>query len=56
MANSIVNTIKIDAKVLKKLSRMYEKGISISDISEQSGMDQMSVKRLLNLLGYAVAD
>ena len=56
MASRIINTAKIDAKLLKQLSRTYETGISISDISEQLGMDKMSVKRLLRLLGYAAAD
>ncbi|HEX7032967.1 MAG TPA: hypothetical protein VF172_08210 [Nitrososphaera sp.] len=52
----VVNTTRIDAKVLKQLSRMYEAGISIKDISDQLEMDQMTVKKLLKLLGYAAPD
>jgi DNA-binding MarR family transcriptional regulator len=56
MAGMIINTTRIDAKLLKQLSRMYEAGISIKDISDQLRMDQMTVKKLLKLLGYAAAD
>lgn len=50
------NATNIDAGLLKQLSRMYEAGISIEDISGQLTMDQTMVKRLLRLLGYAAAD
>jgi|GEM_PF-3544911 len=56
MTSIIVNTPKIDAKMLKQMSRMYESGISIKDISDQLGMDLMTVKKLLKLLGYAASD
>jgi DNA-binding MarR family transcriptional regulator len=56
MGSMVVNTTRIDAKVLKQLSRMYEAGISIKDISDQLEMDQMTVKKLLKLLGYAAPD
>jgi hypothetical protein len=35
---------------------MYETGVSIGDISEELGMDQKTVKRLLKLLGYTSAN
>lgn len=50
------NTTRIDAQLLKRLSRMYEAGISIKDISEELRMDQRTVKKLLRLLGYVSAD
>ncbi|MEM3094561.1 MAG: hypothetical protein QXX64_02865 [Nitrososphaera sp.] len=52
----IGNATNIDAALLKRLSRMYEDRISIKDISEQLRMDQMTVKKLLKLLGYAAPD
>ncbi|AFU58959.1 hypothetical protein Ngar_c20270 [Candidatus Nitrososphaera gargensis Ga9.2] len=52
----IGNATNIDAALLKRLSRMYEAGISIKDISDQLRMDQMTVKKLLKLLGYAASD
>ena len=48
-------TTGIEAQLLKRLSRMYEAGISIKDISEELKMDQPTVKRLLSLLGYTSA-
>lgn len=45
----------IEAQLLKRLSRMYEAGISVKDISEELKTDEQSVKRLLKLLGYASA-
>jgi hypothetical protein len=56
MASAIGNTTNIDARLLKQPSRMYEAGISIKDISEELGMDQITLKTLLKLLGYAAAD
>ncbi|MEP0824270.1 MAG: winged helix-turn-helix transcriptional regulator [Nitrososphaera sp.] len=56
MTGIVVNTTRIDARILKQMSKMYEAGISIKDISDQVGMDQMTVKRLLKLLGYATLD
>jgi DNA-binding transcriptional MerR regulator len=35
MASAIEKTTRIDAQILKQLSRMYEAGISIKDISEE---------------------
>jgi len=48
-------TTGIEAQLLKRLSRMYEAGISIKDMSEELKMDQRTVKRLLKLLGYTSA-
>ena len=48
-------TAGIEAQLLKWLSRTYEAGISIKDMSEELKMDQRMVKRLLTLLGYAPA-
>jgi DNA-binding MarR family transcriptional regulator len=56
MTSILGNATNIDAGLLKQLSRMYEAGISIKDISEQLRIDQRTVKRLLKLLGYAAAD
>jgi predicted transcriptional regulator with HTH domain len=56
MASVIENTTIIDSRLLKWLSRMYEAGISINDISEELKMDQRTMKGLLKLLGYAYAD
>jgi DNA-binding IclR family transcriptional regulator len=56
MASATENTARIDAQLLKRLSKMYEAGISIQDISEEFRMDQITVKRLLKLLGYTSAD
>lgn len=56
MASAIVNTTRIDAQLLKRLSGMYEDGISLKDISEELKMDQKTAKKLLKLLGYASAD
>jgi DNA-binding MarR family transcriptional regulator len=50
---TIGKAINISQWLLKRLSRMYESGISVKDISEQLELDEKSVKRLLNLLGYA---
>lgn len=55
MTGEIESTTRIEAQLLKQLSRMYETGISIKDISEELKMDQRTVKRLLKLLGYASA-
>ncbi len=55
MTGEIERITGIEAQLLKRLSRMYEAGISIKDISEELGMDQRTVKRLLRLLGYASA-
>lgn len=55
MTGEIESTTRIEAQLLKRLSRMYEAGISINDISEELKMDQRTVKRLLKLLGYASA-
>jgi hypothetical protein len=41
--------------LLKRLSRMFEASPSIRDISEELKMDELTVKRLLRLLGYASA-
>jgi DNA-binding MarR family transcriptional regulator len=48
-------TTRNEGPLLKRLSRMYEAGISIRDISEELKMDELTVKRLLKLLGYASA-
>ena len=48
-------TTGIETQLLKRLSRMYEAGISVKDMSEELKMDQRTVKRLLKLLGYASA-
>lgn len=53
---TIEKTVNISQGLLKRLSRMYESSIPIKDISEQTDIEEESVKRLLKLLGYAVTD
>lgn len=53
MTSEIESTTKVEAQLLKRLSRMYEAGISINDISEELKMGQKTVKKFLKLLGYA---
>ena len=53
MTSDTKSTTKSKAQLLKQLSRMYEAGISISDISKELKMDQRTIKKLLKLLGYA---
>ena len=48
-------TTRNEAPLLKRLSRMFEASPSIRDISEELKMDELTVKRLLRLLGYASA-
>ena len=48
-------TPRNEAPLLKRLSRMYEASISIRDISEELKIDELTVKRLLKLLGYGSA-
>lgn len=55
-AKIIEKTVNVRQGLLKRLSRMYESGISVKDISEQINVDEESLKKLLKLLGYAVAD
>ena len=52
MTGETESTTKSKAQLLKQLSRMYEAGISISDISKELKMDQRTIKKLLKLLGY----
>ena len=52
MVSAIINTLKIDAAMLKRLSRLYESGMSIKEISNKLEMDQQTTIRLLRLLGY----
>ncbi|MEW6604764.1 MAG: hypothetical protein AB1351_08765 [Thermoproteota archaeon] len=56
MACAIKSTTIIDSQLLKRMSRMYETGISIKDISEQLEIEQDIIKKLLKLLGYPAAD
>lgn len=56
MASAIEGASRIDSRLLRQLSRMYEAGISIKDISDELKMDQLTASRLLKLLGYAAAD
>ncbi len=48
--------IDVDPSMLKQLARMYEAGLSIKEISEQMEVSTRSAKRILELLGYAVAE
>lgn len=52
---AVGKTVNVSQWLLKRLSRMHESGISISDISEQLEIDEKSIVRLLKLLGYASA-
>lgn len=42
----------IDSEKLKKISRMYESGLSAEEISQKVGAGTTTIKRLLKLLGY----
>jgi transposase-like protein len=53
-SETIGKTSNVSQWLLKRLSRMYESGISISDIAEELKLDRKSVERLLMLLGYAL--
>jgi DNA-binding MarR family transcriptional regulator len=55
MASVIKNTTRIDSLLLMRLSRMYEQGISIKEISEELEIEQSIIKKLLKLLGYTPA-
>ena len=52
---TVGKTKDVSPRMLKRLSRMHESGISIKEISEELELDQKSVKRLLKSLGYAVS-
>lgn len=56
MVNAIENTANIDSQLLKRLSRMYESGLSVTDISELERIDPKTLKVLLKLLGYKLSD
>lgn len=52
MASAIINTLNIDAAFLKRLSKLYESGMSIKEIGDTLKIDQQMAIRLLRLLGY----
>ena len=52
MTGAIINTLNIDAAFLKRLSKMYESGMSIKEISEMLKLEQQMTIKLLRLLGY----
>ena len=56
LASAIENTNRLDSQLLKQLSRMYENGISIRDISQELRIDEPATKKLLKMLGYVAAD
>ncbi|AIC14598.1 ECF-type sigma factor [Nitrososphaera viennensis] len=56
MASENKEVVNVDPWILKRLARMYESGLSIKEISEQLDIGARSVKRILGLLGYVVAD
>jgi AraC-like DNA-binding protein len=56
MVSAIKNTNRLDSQLLKQISRMYENGISIKEISQELGIDEPTTKKLLKMLGYMAAD
>jgi hypothetical protein len=52
MVPAIINTLNIDATVLKRLSKLYESGMPIKKISDTLKIDQQMMIKLLRLLGY----
>lgn len=55
MTTEIDNTAMIETQLLKRLSRMYETGISIKHISEGLKIDKPTVKGPIKPLGYTPA-
>lgn len=56
MTDAVDNTTNIDSKQMKRVSRMREAGLSIKEIAQQLGIQENTVKKVLQLLGYALAD
>jgi len=52
MTGAIINTLNIDAAFLRRLSKMYESGMSIKEISEMLKLEQQMTITLLRLLGF----
>jgi hypothetical protein len=52
MAGAVINTLNIDASFLRRLSRLYESGMSIKEICDILKIDQQMATKLLRLLGY----
>jgi DNA-binding IclR family transcriptional regulator len=50
----VEKTVNVSPWLLKKLSRMYENGISITEISRQLEMSPGTVQKILTLLGYKI--
>ena len=44
--------MKIDVVQLRRISKLYESGVSIKDIAGRLGWDQQTTIRLIRLLGY----
>jgi hypothetical protein len=56
MTEAVDSNTKTDSELLKRVSRMHEVGLSTKDITQQLGIDENTVKKVLQLLGYALAD
>lgn len=52
MVCAIINTLNIDPAFLKRLSKLYESGMSIKEICHTLGIEQQMVIKLLRLLGH----
>ena len=52
MVSAIINTLNIDAAFLKRMSKLYESGMSIKEISDALRIEQQMTIKLLKLLGY----
>ncbi len=52
--SGVEKTVNVSPWLLKELSRMYENGISITEISRQLEMSTETVQKILTLLGYKI--
>ena len=52
MVSAIINTLNIDAAFLERMSKLYESGMSIEEISAALRIEQQMTIKLLKLLGY----
>jgi hypothetical protein len=51
---AVTKIVNVDSKMLKRLARVFEYGLSLEEISKEFDIDVISVRRLLKLLGYSV--
>jgi orotate phosphoribosyltransferase-like protein len=56
MTDAVDSMTNIDSNLMKRVSRMHEAGLPIKEIAQQLGIQENTVKRVLQLLGYALTD